>query len=438
MLRDETPTAQARLDSVRGGPLSHAQRRFLMAEHFSPGAADNTLVQVYILTGPLQPDTLGQALQQVVARHPVLRTVYPWANGQPIQLVLSVRDVMVQLEYVPPPLDRAMSVQEVAEAVTADWWDTLWALDREPPVEARLCRLSEGQHLLCLRFHHIAFDGWSEGVFLRDLELAYRQALAGQTPYSEPASGELQAGAREREQYSHWMAEELPYWETVLAAAPGPVLPTPQTNHEAACQELVETLPPAAVTSLTSVVRRRGGPPTAAVVALAGLALSRAYATPDVCLGTLTSGRYEPVLDSAIGYFVNPLAVPLRSLLSDVSAVVDTAADQVLAAFEHARTPFDELVRLLRPERPRHAWFQAWAILQGPLPSGELADGLAFSSVRVRPPRTTREWTLQVFPQADGGWEFVQQWREDVMDRRTAASVMGHLLDAAEEVCGLR
>lgn len=437
MPRDETPTATAAPNSVRSSPLSHAQQRFLMAEHFSPGAADNILVQAYILTGPLRPDTLRQALDQVVARHPILRTIYPWADGQPVQQVRAPGDAAVPWDEVPPPLGDTDCIQEVAEAVTADWWDTHWALDSDPPVRARLCRLSEERNLLCLAFHHIAFDGWSEAVFLKDLGLAYADALTGRPVPAELVSDELRAGIWERERLSDWLAEDLSYWTAALRAAPSPVLPTPLTEREAACHELVAILPPASVASLTRVVQRRGGPPTAAVVALTGLALSREYSTPDVCLGTLSSGRFEQELDAAIGYFVNPLAVPLRSLLGSVSDVVDTAAEQVLAAFEHARTPFDELVRLLQPERTRHPWFQAWAILQGPLPSGELTDGLALTSVRVRPPRTTREWTLQVFPRTDGGWEFAQQWREDIMDHRTAASLMGHLINAAEEIGGL-
>jgi len=439
MPADATSTATTQADSAVESPLSHAQQRFLIAEHFSPGAADNILAQAYVLTGPLRPDALRQALHQVVARHPALRTVYPWVDGRPVQRVLSARDAGVRLQDVPAPTGGGeQPVLEAAEAIAADWWDTPFALDREPPVRARLSRLSEDRHVLCLGFHHIAFDGWSEGVFLEDLGLAYRQALAGRSAHTGPASDGLGPGAWERDRLSDWLAEDLPYWAAALAAVPEPLLSTPRADREAVCHELVGILPPAVAASLTKAVERRGGPPTAAVVALAGLALGREFSTSDLCLGTLTSGRFEPALDSVIGYFANPLAVTLRSVLGDASTVVDTAAHQVLAAFEHARTPFDELVRLLKPERARHPWFQAWAILQGTLPSGELAGGLAFTSVRVRPPRTTREWALQVFPRPDGGWELVQQWRGDIMDHRTAASVMGYLRAAADEVGGLR
>jgi hypothetical protein len=97
----------------------------------------------------------------------------------------------------------------------------------------------------------------------------------------------------------------------------------------------------------------------------------------------------------------------------DAAALVGRSADRVVAGLAHARTPFDELVRELGPDRDRHPWFQAFAVLQNRPPPGFLADGVAVEPVRVRPPRTARELTLEAVPAADGSWRLLVQWRED-------------------------
>ena len=56
-------------------PLSLAQQRFLMAEQFSHRALYN-LVSVFEFDHQLQPDALQTALNQLLARHQVMRSCF--------------------------------------------------------------------------------------------------------------------------------------------------------------------------------------------------------------------------------------------------------------------------------------------------------------------------------------------------------------------------
>src|SRR5207249_1263750 len=55
-----------------------------------------------------------------------------------------------------------------------------FALDREPPLRAHLYGLSAREHVLLLVLHHIAGDGWSLGVLLRDVARCYGARRAGE------------------------------------------------------------------------------------------------------------------------------------------------------------------------------------------------------------------------------------------------------------------
>ena len=145
--------ARARPERV---PLSFAQQRlWFLAQLEGPSATYNIPVAVR-LAGDLDAAALEAALGDVIARHEVLRTVFPAVGGQPCQRVLGVREAGWELP--------------VAEAAGRTWRGRLqraagapFDLAAEIPMRARLLRLAPDEHVLVVVVHHIACDGWSTG-----------------------------------------------------------------------------------------------------------------------------------------------------------------------------------------------------------------------------------------------------------------------------------
>ncbi|GGN93965.1 hypothetical protein GCM10011579_092990 [Streptomyces albiflavescens] len=415
-------------------PLAHSQKRFLFAEAYAPGSADNLVVEAYELTGPLRPDVLRAALDDVVARHEALHTVYVWEAGRPVQRALT--GPAVPWTEVSAPAGPA-SVQELAERITADLWDTPFHLDRELPIRARLCRLTPDRALLCLQFHHIAFDGASERILLDDLQHAYVARSDGGVPHFPPVPGNRLLGLWESRDVALRAAEDLPHWRSALAGCPPSCLPPARdADSETPAHEAVRRLDAALVRRLRAAAARRSGPPLAVLAAGAARAVARRFDVDDVCVGTLTTGRFDPAVDRMVGYLVNPFAVPLRGLRGEPETVLTEAARQIVDGLEHARMPFDELVRELRAGPGAHAWFEAWVVLQHPPPAVSLG-AVGLRPVRVRAPRTSRSWMVEAFPGADGSWDLVTTWRADVLSPAAGTVLADEVAAAVAELAGV-
>lgn len=395
-------------------PLSRAQRRFWLGEQMAPGECDNLVVLGYHWPGPLDPARLERALERVCARHPVLSTVYDWEDVEPT--ARHVPGLVPRVEEVATP---AGSDEQVAEAITADWWGAPFALDAEPPLRVRWCATAAGDAVLCLAVHHIAFDGWSEGLFLDDLVAAYRGDELPPPPvrYDEHAAWE--AGRLEE-----WVADELPFWREALGDLPPPVLPAPRGAGEAERHERVLRIGPDAARAVTAAT----GLSIAGVLALTGHALLSVLDAERVVLGVPTRGRPTAASEAIVGYFVNPVPLVLdRVVLAGPQAL----AARVLDALGHARVPFEELVAHLAPgARGRHPLFQAWCVMQAERPRPELPRG-SVVPLRIRPPRTSIELVVEVTPEPDGSWEVVVGWRADGL----SAQHVDAFVDSFEAAC---
>ena len=180
------------------------------------------IVLAYALRGPLDTRRLEAALSRVVARHPVLRTVYPYTGNGAVQRTLPTDDATVALEHTTAPHHAEEGdLRELAEVVSADWWGEPTDLETEPSLRLRLCRVDERTHLFCIRLHHLAFDGWSEALFMEDLAAAMERDVPLAKPPHVTYAG---YSTWERDRLDSWLDHDLPYWREALKESSPPFL----------------------------------------------------------------------------------------------------------------------------------------------------------------------------------------------------------------------
>ena len=212
-------------------PVSSAQRRMWFLAELEENTTAYNRSNLYRLRGALDPRALERAFDRIVARHAVLRTTFQSRDGDPVQIVTADAPIEISnldLSRAPEPtrIDKA-----VAAAVEAS--NRPFDLARDPMLRPLLIELGDNDHLLLLTMHHIASDGWSSGVLMRELSAFYESELIGNAAGAD-ARG-LKPLAVQYVDFARWqsqatrgpaMQESLAWWHDRLDGAP-PLLALP-------------------------------------------------------------------------------------------------------------------------------------------------------------------------------------------------------------------
>ncbi|MEU4445217.1 non-ribosomal peptide synthase/polyketide synthase [Actinosynnema sp. NPDC050801] len=408
-------------------PLSFAQQRLWFLDEFEPDSTDYLSPSILRLRGELDTAALDAALTALVARHESLRTTFETVEGHGVQVVHPPYDVHVPLQDVP---GGESGLAEVLARESGRPFD----LGRGPLLRPSLLRLADDDHVLLLMMHHIITDGWSNGVLTGDLSACYRAALTG----ADAALPELPVQYAD---FAVWqrdrmtgpvLEDQLGYWRGRLDGVRPLELPTDRprpairTNRGAVH---AFTVPVDVVDRLKALARQQDGTLFTALVATCQLLLSRWSGERDIAVGTVTSGRDRPELESLVGFFVNTLV--LRSTVDRTRTFrgfLGEVRNTVLDAFAHQDVPFERVVDELRPVRDtsRTPLFQAMVVLQNNLDREADLPGLRVEGLEL--PTTTANFDLTLyFREADDALHGAVEYNADLFDAATAERMAGHL-----------
>ncbi|WP_344716506.1 amino acid adenylation domain-containing protein [Gordonia defluvii] len=336
-------------------PLSFAQQRMWFINQFDPASPAYNIPLVLIADGPLDAEALRLAFLDVLARHEVLRTCYPAdPRGVPHQRI--VDDAAQRLDFA--VRDTADAAAVIAAEVGRGFDVTV-----ELPIRVRLVREAVGRASLVVVLHHIAADGQSGPVLLRDLADAYRSRSAGRDPrwtalpiqYADYALWQAAALGSPGDEESLG-ARQTRFWSQTLAGAPE-VLDLPADRPRPAVRSGASGSAGFGVDAqvrdrLVELGREHGASLFMVVHAAVATMLARLSATTDITVATPVAGRGRAALDELVGMFVN--TVILRSEVDPAMTAADLLAqvrDRDLAAFEHTELPFERVVEVVDPAR---------------------------------------------------------------------------------------
>ncbi|MEU2975396.1 condensation domain-containing protein, partial [Nocardiopsis alba] len=165
------------VDRGERSPLSYAQRRLWFLDRLEGASANYNVSVALRLRGAVDVPALRASLLDVVDRHEALRTLFVEHEGEPFQRVLGTGEARERLSFEAYECAETLIASTISE-FTAGTFD----LARDLPARARLLRVSDEEAVLVVLTHHIATDGWSEGVLLRDLAEAYGARRVGRVP----------------------------------------------------------------------------------------------------------------------------------------------------------------------------------------------------------------------------------------------------------------
>jgi amino acid adenylation domain-containing protein len=423
-------------------PLSFAQERMWFLDRLDPGTAAYNLTHALRLAGALDVAALERALAELVRRHEPLRTVFRGggAGERPVQHVLDPGPFHL------PVVDLAAEVDPLAaaRARAAEFAARRFDLERGPVFRAELLRLRDGEkdaagdaeHALLISLHHVAGDGWSNGIFFGELATLYAAYAEGrESPLPELPVRYADYAAWQREWLDGAVLErQLAWWRDQLAGAPA-VLELPADRPRPALQSFrgarvpIE-LSPEESDALHAFARAEGATVFMVLLAAFQAVLARWSGQDDVVVGTPVAGRTRHETERLVGLFVNTLA--LRGDLSGdpgFHALLGRVREATLGAYVHQELPFERLVEAIQPERSLgHApVFQVMCTLQNAPGSGVAFPGLEITPLGLEEEVAKFDLTLALGPHPDGWLRGGLEYAVDLFDAATAERMAAHL-----------
>ncbi|ASW55577.1 hypothetical protein CIK06_17430 [Plantactinospora sp. KBS50] len=412
-------------------PLSYAQHRMWVLDQLRPGGTEYLVTTALRLRGRLDTGALRTALDGIVARHEILRTRYPVLAGEPVQVVDEpgpVELVAVDLRA----LDPAERQRRVAALATSQRHPV--SLATGPVLRATLARLDTDEHALLLTVHHIAMDGWSEGVLVAELTRRYDAAVAGRPAQEPPLPlqyADLALWQRSAPQQAR-LAGQLRYWRDRLAGLSPLELPTDRPRppvRDAAGDLLSIELAGPTAEALRRLTRSCGATPYQALLAGFVVLLSRYTGQRDIAVGAPIAGRDRPEVQDLIGLLLN--TVVLRVDLSGAPSftdVLDRVRAATLDAHDHRELPFERLIDELAPDRDpsRSPLFSTMFVWDEAQTAGSAAAGVQIERIPVGESSAKFDLTVAVTQRPDGSVRIGFNYATALFDRDTIRRMAAH------------
>lgn len=411
---------------------TYAQQRLWFLDKLNPGSSAYNNSSVFQLLGPLDVELLEAALNHLVCRHEILRTVFDDDDGRPLQIVLAEQLIYIELVDL-QAYGNTQREEEVARRIAIDAARP-FDLVNGPLLRMQVLRCGVREHVLLFNWHHIITDAWSRGVFAAELAAVYRALQAGHEP-SLPVL-ELQY-ADYAEWEGQWLAGELlqqqtQYWQNKLHAAPASLeLPVDRLRTELSERGgalVSKSLSYPVLSGLNDLGHKTGATLFMVCLAAFKLLLSRYSAQTDIIVGTPVSGRRRVELEALIGFFVNTL--PLRTDLSGNPAfteLVERVRETALEAYAHQELPFERMVESLGVSRygGQSPVFRVLFVLENKTEGALELSGL--DAVVMKPgPQTAKFDLTLIMNERDDGMYIEWEYSTDLFTHETVERISDH------------
>ncbi|MDF5730143.1 MAG: condensation domain-containing protein, partial [Rhizonema sp. PD38] len=428
----DTDLSIVKLERTQNLPLSFAQERIWLLNQLEPNNPFYNELAPLRLHGHLNIVALEQSLNKIIARHEALRTNFRSCDGQSVQIIAESLNLSVPVVDLTELSDekREIALQQSAKAEAIRPFD----LASSPLIRVCVLKLTEVEDVLLQIVHHIVFDGWSMGVFMRELSTIY-SALCNDL---SPKLPELQIQYADFAIWQrHWLRTEvlqtqLNYWTQLLKNAPT-LLELPTDRPRPAIQTFRGTRQyvPLSIDlseALVNFSRRSGVTLFVTLLSAFNVLLYRYTGSDDIVVGTPIANRNRLEIESLIGVFINTLV--LRTDLSgnpSFEQLLSRVRKLMQQAYANSDLPFEELVKALQPQRSlsHTPLFQVMFVLQNAPKSLVEVPELTMSQLVIESTTAKFDLTLSM-ENTEAGLVGVWEYNTDLFDADTIERMTGH------------
>jgi len=422
-------------------PLSSAQQRLCFLSLFEGGWHYNDHFHQRLI-GTLSIPVLEQCLKEILRRHEAMRSTFKLEEGEVVQRIAPLKSFQltrINLDNLPEDVRLKEATKLAVEEARIPF-----DLAKGPLWRFKLLMLSAKEHILLITAHHICIDGWSRGVFLRELDALYPCFLQG-NPSPLP---ELPIQYAD---YAVWhnaflktkaCLQQLEYWKQSLSQVPS-FLALPADRSRPSVQTFngarhFLNLPGALLIELRKISQTEGVTLFMCLLAAFQTLLQQYTGQDDIVVGSPVANRTRPEAEALIGFFLN--TVVMRNDLSGDPAFIELlrrVRQTTLGALAHQDVPIERVFEAIPAQgllrgSPR---IQVLFILQNaPLPELKL-PGCALRPFEIDNGTAKFDLTLSLCETGQGlsGWI---QYSADLFNAERIERMSAHFLMLLENIVG--
>ena len=431
--RTPAPIDQVEPGSGSGsGLLTHSQERMWFLHQLDPESAAYHVFGALELTGPLDLDALEKAYTALLERHAILRSRHRVAHGQPVALISDSPSPSIEQITVPEP-----------EGALHDFALRPFDLVNSDPIRALLIHSEDDRKVLGICAHHIASDGWSMRLIVRDLE-AYYRAYREESPLPPAVTGPdyLDYAAWHRTWIDGGAADrQIAYWKERLRGHSGVMeLATdfPRPVRTSSVGGAVETkLSSTLAESIADLAKKKRVTPFMVQLAAFLLLLRRHGSDDDPVVAVPVANRNHAVAGEIVGTLVNTL--PFRLPLDPDETFHELLERIREASFEmqaNQDAPFERIIDAVRPDRVRDRSPLAQVMFDHQeIPVvNDWSGGLECRPYLAHRGAVQFDLSLLVFALSDHQ-QIVIEYRSDLYLRETAERMLARYISTLEAIC---
>ncbi|MDQ6763418.1 MAG: amino acid adenylation domain-containing protein, partial [Bacteroidota bacterium] len=351
-------SAETSIPPIKAGPrpeyipLSFSQERLWFIDQLE-GSVQYHIPALFRIKGNLNLDALAKSIQAIINRHEVLRTTFRKKDGSTYQYIKE-RDQweLKVLEEFTGVGDNDQLRNRIQQLIKEPF-----DLSNNYMLRATLITLQNSEYLLLVTMHHIASDGWSMPIIVREIASLYNGYDNGQPVELAPLEIQYADYAIWQRNYlqGEVLEKKIDYWKNKLEGVAVLELPTDYKRpsvHGTQGGNRGLNISKELADRLNSLSRDEGVTLFMVLLAAFKILLQRYSGQEDICVGIPIANRAQQEVNELVGFFVNTLAlrsnvkarVSFKEFLQQVKATT-------MEAYEHQDVPFEKVVEAVVKER---------------------------------------------------------------------------------------
>lgn len=429
-------TAQNR--SQNEWPLSYNQERLWFFDKMLPENPLYNIAGAIQVHGTFKFSVLSKAINSVIDRHEVLRTVFNSGTGKPVQIIKS--NLKPGLKYYDIRNYKGEKKQYANRIMKKEAIKTM-DLEKGPLVNFTFIKVTELESYLFGVVHHIICDGWSMEILNKDILDAYYELNNNKQSTKQPLSFQhIDYIIHFQKSFTDKRRQQLlRYWKERLngeiAILELPLDKPRKPKKDFSGDALERMLQPEVLDKLKARSKEASVSLYTLLLGAFKILLYKYSGQSDIIVGSSFANRKYYELKDQIGFYAN--AIPIRSNIQRHITMREFLKElnlSVIGANEHQEMPFNILVDELGINRDAaiSPIFQVQFELQEEISEYEKDQ---FSSIYIPVHTGTAKFdiTLEATPGKAGLYLFLE-YSTELFHKKTMEKFFEHYLIILEHI----